>query len=128
MFISCMNKLRSLISVAECFPKRSRLFSFEQLCQTKVKGKGKFLSSHQDCSKRSYILLPWQTCSFKPHLKFSEKHPAVCYKYIYIARYSFIQLSELEQCGVNKHAQGFNTAANDSNPGYLTVPLNHCAL
>ena len=28
-----------------------------------------------------------------------------------IARYSFIQLSELEQCRVKKRAQGFNTAA-----------------
>ena len=26
-------------------------------------------------------------------------------------RYSFIQLSELEQCRLKKHAQGFNTAA-----------------
>ena len=56
--ILCMNKLGSLNSVAECFPKRSRLFSFEQLCQTKVQGKDKFLFSPQDCSKRSYILLP----------------------------------------------------------------------
>ena len=34
-----------------------------------------------------------------------------------IARYSFIQLSELEQCRVKKLARGFNTAAQDSNPG-----------
>ena len=41
--------------------------------------------------------------------------------YIYpplsMARYSIIQLSELEQCRVKKLAQGFNTAAQDSNPG-----------
>ena len=37
-----------------------------------------------------------------------------------IARYSFIQLSELEQCRVNKLAQGFNTAAQDLNPGALS--------
>ena len=34
-----------------------------------------------------------------------------------IARYSFIQLSELEQCRVKKLAQGFNTTAQGSNPG-----------
>ena len=50
-----------------------------------------------------------------------------------IARYSFIQLSELEQCRVTKLAQGFNTAAHDSNPGSLSreseaLPLGDCAL
>ena len=34
-----------------------------------------------------------------------------------IARYSFIQPSELEQCRVKKLAQGFNTTAQGSNPG-----------
>ena len=60
-----------------------------------------------------------------------------CYLYKYpplsIARYTFIQLSKLEQCRANKLAQGFNKAAQDSNPGSLsraseTVPLGHCAL
>ena len=52
------------------------------------------------------------------HLNFSVKHPATVtrlvgvgrsYKYppLPIARYSFIQLSELEQRRVNKLAQGF---------------------
>ena len=50
-----------------------------------------------------------------------------------IARYSVIQLRELEQCRVNKLAQGFNTAAQDSNPGPLSreseaLPQSHCAL
>ena len=50
-----------------------------------------------------------------------------------IVRYSFIQLSELEQCRVKKLAQGFNTAAQDSNPGSLrreseALPLSHCAI
>ena len=39
------------------------------------------------------------------------------YPSLSIARYSFIQLSELEQCRVKKLAHGFNTAAQDSNPG-----------
>ena len=37
-----------------------------------------------------------------------------------IGRYSFIQLSELEQRRVKKLAEGFNTAAQDSNPGPLS--------
>ena len=52
-----------------------------------------------------------------------------------MARYSFIQLSELEQCRVKKPAWGFNTTAQDSNPGCcsresvaLDLPLSHCAL
>ena len=57
--------------------------------------------------------------------------------YIYpplsIVRYSFIQLSELEQCRVKKLAQGFNTTAQDSNPSSRNreseaLPLSHCAL
>ena len=50
-----------------------------------------------------------------------------------IARYSFIQLSELEQCRVKKLVQSFNTAAQDSNPGSHSrdseaLPLSHCGL
>ena len=50
-----------------------------------------------------------------------------------IARYSFIQLNELEQCSVTKRAEGFNTAAQDSNLCRLSreseaLPLSHCAL
>ncbi|KAK2187745.1 hypothetical protein NP493_155g00000 [Ridgeia piscesae] len=29
--------------------------------------------------KALYSLLPWQTCSFRHHLNFSGKHPAICY-------------------------------------------------
>ena len=47
--------------------------------------------------------------------------------------YSFIQLIELKQCRVKKLAQGFNTAANDPNPGSRireseALTLSHCAL
>ena len=47
--------------------------------------------------------------------------------------YSFIQLSELEQCIVIKLAQGFNTAAQDSNPGPRSreseaLTRSHCVL
>ena len=50
-----------------------------------------------------------------------------------IVRYSFTQLSELEQYRVKKLAQGFNTAAQDSNPDSRSresesLPLSHCAL
>ena len=44
-----------------------------------------------------------------------------------------IYINELEQCRVKKLAQGFNTAAQDSNPGPYSreseaLPLSHCAL
>ena len=55
------------------------------------------------------------------------------YPALSIARYSFIQMSEPEQCRVKKLAQGFNTAAQDSNPGSRSresedLPLSHCVL
>ena len=62
-------------------------------------------------------------------------HEGCSYKYqpLSIARYSFKQLSELEQCRVKKLAQGFNTAAQDLNVGSLSresrdLPLSHCFL
>ena len=50
-----------------------------------------------------------------------------------IVRYSFIQLSELEQCRVKKVAHVSNTAAQDSNTGSRNreseaLPLSHYAL
>ena len=50
-----------------------------------------------------------------------------------IVRYSFKQLSELQQCRVKQIAQSVNTAAQDSNPGSRSreseaLPLSHCAL
>ena len=57
------------------------------------------------------------------------------YPSLSIARYmySFIQMSELEQCRVKKLAYGFITADQDSNPGSRSqeskaLPLSHCAL
>ena len=55
------------------------------------------------------------------------------YPPLYVARYSFIQLSELEQCRVKKVAQDFNIAAQYSRSGSLSgeseaPPLSHCAL
>ena len=48
-----------------------------------------------------------------------------------IARYTFVQLNELEQCRVKKLAQSLNTAGQDSNPRSReseALPLSHCAL
>ena len=59
------------------------------------------------------------------------------YSYTYpplsTVRYSFKQLSKLEQCRVKKLAQDFHIAAQDSNPGSRSreseaLPLSHCAL
>ncbi|KAK2184942.1 hypothetical protein NP493_242g01003 [Ridgeia piscesae] len=53
-------------------------------------------------------------------LQLMREDCAYTYPPLSIARYSFIQLSELQQCRVNKLAQAFNTAAQDSNPGPLS--------
>ena len=53
--------------------------------------------------------LLWEASSHMLQLMregYSYTYPPLC-----IARYSFIQLGELEQCRVKKPAQGFNTAA-----------------
>ena len=55
------------------------------------------------------------------------------YQPLSIARYSFIQLSELELCRGKKLAQGFNTAAQVLNPCSRSresgaLPLSHFAL
>ena len=50
--------------------------------------------------------LLWEASSHMPQLMREGTNPPLS-----IVRYSFIQLSELEQCRVKKLAQGFNTAA-----------------
>ena len=75
--------------------------------------------------------LLWETSSHMLQLireSCSYTHPPLS-----IARYSFLQLNELEQCRVKKLAQGFNTAAQDPNPGSRSreseaLPLSHSAL
>ena len=94
--------------------------------------KGKFLynavSSPWDCSKR-FTLHPWQTCSFQHHFDLSGKHSAtlqllredywVKYPPLSVARYSFIQQSELWQRGINEFAKASKRQQEDSNPGSL---------
>ena len=106
--------------------------------------KRKFLysavSNPQDCSKRFTLYFPGRRVqsyiistslgSIQPYATINGR---INTHHLFIARYSFIQLSELKQCRVNKLAQGFNTAAQDSNPGPISresggLPLSHCAL
>ena len=75
--------------------------------------------------------LLWEASSHM--LQLMREGCSYTYPPLSIVRYSFIQLSELEQCRVTKLAQGFNTAAQDSNPGSRNresedLPLSHCAL
>ena len=80
----------------------------------------------QDCSKHFTLYFPdrpvhsdtrllWEASSHMLQLM----HEGCSYTYppLSIVKYSFIQLSELEQCRGEKLAQDFNTAAQDSNPG-----------
>ena len=75
--------------------------------------------------------LLWEASSHM--LQFMHEGCSYTYPPLPLARYSFIQLSELEQCRVKKLAQCFNTTAQDSNPGSRSreseaLPLSHCAL
>ena len=88
-------------------------------------------TSLTDLFTQSPSQLLWEASSHMLQLL----HEGCSYTYppLSIARYSFIQLSELEQCRVKKLAQGFNTAAQDSNLGSRSreseaLPLSHCAL
>ena len=73
--------------------------------------------------------IPQQNCSFQGHFNFSWKHSAILqllrkdYSFRYpcmcVARYSFIQLSELWQCGMNEIAKASKWQQEDSNPGSL---------
>ena len=75
--------------------------------------------------------LLWEASSHM--LQLMREGCSYTYPPLSIARYSVIQLNELEQCRVNKIAQGLNTVAQDSNPGSRSreseaLPLSHCAL
>ena len=88
-------------------------------CKKRKGRKGVFLysavSSPLDCSKRFTLFLLLQTCSFRHQLGFSGKHSShaaiTCNDYSltspppFIARYSFIQLSQLGHRGENENAQ-----------------------
>ena len=80
------------------------------------KGKGKFLynavSSPQDHSKRFTLYFPDRLVhsdTLSASLGSIQPYAAINAP-LSIARYSFIQLSELKQCRVKKLAQGFITA------------------
>ena len=63
------------------------------------------LSAAQYPILRSFI--PWQTCSVEHHLDVSGQLLATAtHSPVSIVRYTFIKLSELEQCRVNELAQG----------------------
>ena len=62
--------------------------------------------------------LLWEASSHM--LQLMREGCSYTYPLLSIGKYSFIQPSELEQCRVNKFAQGFNIAAQDLNPGSLS--------
>ena len=96
--------------------------------------KGKFLysavSGHQDGSEHFTLYSLADKFNQTPSQLLCEafKHAAInaqrllIHKYppLSTARYSFIELSEVEQCMEKKCAQGFNTAVQDLNLGPLS--------
>ena len=98
-----------------------------------AKCKGTFLhsavSSPWDYSKQ---FTPWQTCSFQRHLDFSGKHSATLqllredysfrYPSLSVARYSFVQLSELWKRGWDdRNCRSFETAARGFERGFFRL-------
>ena len=88
------------------------------------------VSSPLDRSKRFILFLPWQTCSFRHQLDLSGKyssHAAITrndysptFPPLSIARYSFIQLSQLEHQWREPKCTNFEMVVKgDSNPGSL---------
>ena len=89
------------------------------------------LSSLTDLFNQTPSQLLWEASSHM--LQLMREGCSYTYPPLSIARYSFIQLSELEQCRVKNLAHGFNTTAQDSSPGSLSwgsevLPLSHCTL
>ena len=72
-------------------------------------------TSLTDLLTQTPSLLLWEASSHM--LQLMREGCSYIYPPLSIAGYSFIQLSELERCRVKKLAQGFNTAAQDFNPG-----------
>ena len=89
-----------------------------------------YFTSLTDLFTQAPFRLLWEASSHM--LQLMREGCSYTYPPLSIARYSFIQLSELEQCRVNKLAQRFNIAAQDSNPGSSSLesealPLSLCA-
>ena len=87
-----------------------------------------YFTSLTDLFTQSPPRLLWEASSHMQQLM--REDCSYAYPPLSIARYSFTQLSVLVQCRVNKLANGFNTAAQDSNPGPLSrkleaLPLSH---
>ena len=71
-------------------------------------------TSLTDLFAQTQYRLLWEASSHM--LQLMREGCSYTYPPLSIVRYSFIQLSELEQCKAKKLSQGFNTAAQDSNP------------
>ena len=87
-------------------------------------------TSLTDLFTQTPFRLLWEASSHM--LQIMRKGCSYTYPPLSIVRYSFIELSELEQCRVIKLAQWFSTAVHDTNPGSRSreseaLPLSHCA-
>ena len=80
-------------------------------------------TSLTDLFTQTPFRLLWEASSHT--LQLMREGCSYTYPPLSIVRYSFIQLSELEQCRVKKLAQGFITAAQDSNPGSRVRSSTH---
>ena len=102
---------------------------------SKVKLLYSAVSNPQDCSKCFTLYFPDKPVQSDTFSTSLGEHPAIYHTHIHhlsIARYSFIQLSELEQCKVKNCVHDFYTAAQNVNPGpfsreFDALPLRYFA-
>ena len=113
-----------------------------------IKGKGRFYIAQYPvrwtAQSALHFCLPWQTCSFRHQLGFSGKHSrarqqlrakakSLTFPPLSIARYSFIQLSQLGRQWRERKCPIFETVTKgDLNPGSLDcesgiLPLSYRA-
>ena len=123
--------LNSCINLANLIKRQKASSYIEQYPVPRTAQSALHFTSLTDLFTQTPSQLLWEASSHM--LQLMCEGCSYTYPPLSIFRFSFIQLSELEQCRVKKLAQGFNTAAQDSNPGSRSreseaLPLSHCAL
>ena len=122
--------MKSINKLIVCKSKGKFLYYIVQYPVLRTVQSALHFTSLTDLFTQTPYRLLWEASSHM--LKLMREGYVYTYPPLSIARYSFIQVSELVQCRVKKVTQGFNTTAQDSNPGSRSLesealPLSHCA-
>ena len=111
--------------------KRASSFLWAQYSVLTTVQSALHFTSLADLFTQTPFRLLWEASSHT--LQLMRESCSFTYPPLSIIRYSFIQLSILEQCRVKNLAHGFSIADQDSNSGSRSreseaLPLSHCAL